>query len=113
MDKEILNLLHQINNKVDSLDTKVDNLATKVDNLATKVDNLDKRMDILEVKEDENSRILRALEHSAQVNKAEQDKVNNNIAYLSGDIKELKRDVTAIEIITSKNWNEIATLKAI
>jgi len=68
---------------------------------------------ILNTKLDENTQILRALEHSAQVNKAEHDKMGNDIVQIKGDVEALRKDISNVEIITSSNWNDIAKLKAI
>ena len=68
---------------------------------------------ILNTKLDENTQILRALEHSAQVNKAEHDKMDNDIVHIKGDVEALRKDISNVEIITSSNWNDIAKLKAI
>jgi hypothetical protein len=67
----------------------------------------------IEIRLDENTQILRALEHSAEVNKAEHDKMNNDIIHIMGDVKEIKKNVSNVEIITSSNWNDIAKLKSI
>lgn len=75
MDKEILEILIRLESKVDSIETKVDKLETKVGKLETKVDKL-------EIKLDEHTQILRALEHSSEVNKADHDKMTNDIARL-------------------------------
>lgn len=68
---------------------------------------------ILNTKLDENTQILRALEHSSQVNKAEHDKMDNDIVHIKGDVEALRKDISNVEIITSSNWNDIAKLKAI
>lgn len=68
---------------------------------------------ILNTKLDENTQILRALGHSAQVNKAEHDKMDNDIVHIKGDVEALRKDISNVEIITSSNWNDIAKLKAI
>ena len=68
---------------------------------------------IINTKLDENTQILRALEHSAQVNKAEHDKMDNDIVHIKGDVEALRKDISNVEIITSSNWNDIAKLKAI
>lgn len=62
---------------------------------------------------DEHTQILRALEHSSQVNKAEQDKISNNIAHIKGDIESIKKDITNVEVITASNWQDIAKLKSV
>lgn len=67
----------------------------------------------LETKLDENTQILRALEHSAEVNKAEHDQMSNDIAHIKGNIGSIKKDLLQVELVTSNNWTEITKLKAI
>ena len=62
---------------------------------------------------EEHTQILRALEHSAQVYKAEQDKISNDIAHIKGNIESLRKDVSTVEVVTSSNYADIAKLKAI
>lgn len=67
----------------------------------------------LETKIDAHTLILRALEHSAEVNKAEHDKMSNDIAKIQGDITGIKKDLSQVEIVTANNWADIAKLKAV
>lgn len=67
----------------------------------------------LETKIDEHTQILRALEHSSEVNKAEHDKMSNDIAKIQGDITGIKKDLSQVEIVTANNWAYIAKLKAV
>ncbi len=62
---------------------------------------------------DEHTQILRALEHSAQVNKAEQDKMNNDIAHMKGDVESIKKGLAGVEIITANNWSDIVRIKSL
>ena len=62
---------------------------------------------------EENTRILRALEHSSEVNKAEHDKIINDITHIKGNVEGLRKDLANVEIIISSNWNEIAKLKLV
>ncbi|WP_427338111.1 hypothetical protein [Caloranaerobacter sp. DY30410] len=62
---------------------------------------------------DEHTQILRALEHSAQVNKAEHDSIMNDIAHIKGEIEGLRKDMTNVELITASNWADIAKLKSV
>lgn len=62
---------------------------------------------------DEHTQILRALEHASLVHKADIDKLNHSVARLEGEVKGIRQDLTAVEMITSKNWNDISQLKAI
>jgi hypothetical protein len=67
----------------------------------------------LESKVDENTQILRALEHSSQINKAEHDKMANDIAHIKGDVEALRKDISTVEIVTANNYADIARLKAV
>ena len=76
---------------------------------------------------DEHTDILKALMHSSEVNAAHRDKMANDIAHMKGDITHIKGEVTGIkneitelradmnqvEIVTSRNWNAIARIKAV
>lgn len=99
MDKEILEILKRLEFKVDTIETKVDTIEAKVDKL--------------EIKLDEHTQILRALEHSAEVNKAEHDKISNDIAKIQGDVAGIKKDLSQVEMVTANNWADIARLKAV
>lgn len=92
MDNEILEILKQLKEGQKSLIEGQNRLETKID---------------------ETYNIVRALEHSAEVNKSEHDKMLTDIAYIKGDIEAVKKDLCNVEIITSSNWNEIAKLKAV
>ncbi|MCX7884799.1 MAG: hypothetical protein N2448_07210 [Caloramator sp.] len=106
MENEILELLKSINNKLDE-HTKILNEHTKILNEHTQT--LDEHKQIL----NEHTQILRALEHSSEVHKAEIDKLNITVARIEGEVKGIRDDLTALEVITSKNWNDISKLKAV
>ncbi len=82
MDKEILEILKRLETKVDGLETKID-----------------EHTQIL----GEHTQILRALEHSAQVNKAEHDKMSNDIAKIQGDVTGIRKDLSKVELVTANN----------
>ena len=62
---------------------------------------------------DEHTQILRALEHSSEIHKVEIDKVNYSVARVEGEVRGIRKDITAVEMIESKNWNDISKLKAV
>ena len=98
MDKEMLEILKRLETKMDQ---GLDRLETKID----------QGLNRLETKLDEHTLILRALEHSAQVNKAEHDKMSNDIAKIQGDVAGIKKDLSQVEMVTANNWADIAKLK--
>ncbi|KPU26428.1 hypothetical protein TR13x_10135 [Caloranaerobacter sp. TR13] len=94
--------------------TKILNEHTKILNEHTsKLDEHSRILDEHTKKLDEHTQILRALEHSAQVNKAEHDIIMNDIAHIKGEIEGLRKDMTNVELITASNWADIAKLKSI
>ncbi len=69
--------------------------------------------DILSLKTQtqENTQILRALREHSEVNKAEHDAMQVDIAYIKGELVGLKRSLTTVEMATANNWQDIAALK--
>lgn len=78
----------------------------KVESIETKIDNITAQLD-------ENTQLLKALEHKADVNKAEHDKMFIDIAKISGKVEELRNDMSTVEVIAAKNNLDIAKLKAV
>ena len=84
-----------------------------LDRLETKINGLETKINGLEAKLDEHTLILRSLEHSAQVNKAEHDKMSNDISKIQGDITGIRKDLSQVELVTANNWADIVRLKAV
>lgn len=74
---------------------------------------LEENQKSFESKLEETYEIVRALKHSAEVNKAEHDKMSNDIAHIKGDVEAIKKDLLRVEEATANNWVDIARLKAI
>lgn len=73
------------------------------------------QVDIKEIKlkQEETYQIVKALEHSSEINKAEHDKMAIDISYIKGDIEALRKDISTVEIVTANNYADIAKLKAV
>ncbi|WP_288477471.1 hypothetical protein [uncultured Clostridium sp.] len=91
MEKEILELLKKIDTKIDKIENEVKDIKTQVN---------------------ENTHILKALEHLAEVNKAEHDNLIHQISSISGNVETIKEDICNVEVITASNWKDIAKLKS-
>lgn len=118
MDDKILELLQQMNSTmevmqkdVSNIDKRLYSLEIKVDNLEVKVDRLEIKVDTIDVQQNENTQILRALESAKDVHFAKLDKIENEVAHLSGEVKNTRLNLNAIENITAKNWNDIIDMK--
>ncbi|HOQ01512.1 MAG TPA: hypothetical protein PK604_11960 [Acetivibrio clariflavus] len=103
MEEKILQALAELSNQFDSLRKDVN----------SRLSNLENKVDALQIQTKENTEILKFLVHSAEVNKAEHDRMNNDIAHIKGELESIRKDLVNVEIITSSNWNDIAKLKAI
>jgi len=103
MEEKILQAIEGLKN---GFNQKFDNLSGQVNNLSGQFDNLSSQVQ-------ENTQILKALEHLAQVNKAEHDKMFFNIAEISGEIQTIRKDLSTVELITANNWGDIAKLKSV
>ncbi|RKD32361.1 hypothetical protein BET03_02990 [Thermohalobacter berrensis] len=89
----------------------MNHLKTEVNNLKIEVSNLKDETTKLKIKMDETYEIVKALEHSSQVNKADHDKMENDIAHIKGNMEAIKKDIYRIEEATANNWADIARLK--
>ena len=71
------------------------------------------KQDMLDMKSqlNENTQILKALEHKADIVKAEQDNAIHDIAHIKGSVETIRKDITNIELITASNWADLAKLK--
>lgn len=109
----LTNEFGSLTNKVDSLTNEFGSLTNKVDSLTDKVDSLSEKVDNQGHQIKENTQILKALEHLAQVNKAEHDKMSFNIAEIGGELKAFGKSLSNIELITASNWGDIVKLKGV
>jgi hypothetical protein len=71
--------------------------------------------DIKEIKskQEETYQIVKALEYSSEVNKAEHDKMVNDLSHIKGNIEALRKDLSTVEIVTAKNYEDIAKLESV
>ena len=111
MEDKILQAIEALNQKIDkSIDGLRNDLNQKIDK---SIDNFDQKFDTLSSQVQENTQILKALEHLAQVNKAEHDKMTHDIAEISGDVKSIKKDLSTVQLVTANNWSDIVKMKSV
>ncbi|SHH69795.1 hypothetical protein SAMN02745135_01720 [Caloranaerobacter azorensis DSM 13643] len=105
--------LEPIKSDISSIKSTLDEHTRILNEHTKKLDEHTRILDEHTKKLDEHTQILRALEHSAQVNKAEHDSIMNDIAHIKGEIENLRKDMTNVELITASNWADIAKLKSV
>ncbi|MFZ5946035.1 MAG: hypothetical protein ACOYVD_18240 [Bacillota bacterium] len=106
--KEFLAEFRDFKNQVNSRFDKIEN---RLDNLENRLGNLENGLDNLEGKVGENTQILRALEHNAEVFKAELDRANLRLAKIEGNVNEIKENQKSIYEIIGDHEVAIRTLR--
>ncbi|EPY2277498.1 hypothetical protein ACXAT3_002241 [Clostridium sporogenes] len=100
MDKEILSALSGL------LDEKLNPIKADISSLKEDVK-------YIKIQQEDHSKILRVLEDKAITNKAEHDKLSNDIIQLSGKVENMRKDLATVEVVTARNMENIAQLKVI
>lgn len=111
--KEIIGRLDSQGKAITTIQIDVSGLKSDVSGLKSDVSDLKSDMADVKGQLEENTSILRALEHQSQVQKAELSNLVITTARLEGEVKGLRSDIHAIEAITAKNWTDIVQLKAV
>ena len=106
--ENIEKMLKQILENQDKMQSQITQNQNKMQDDIT---NIKQDIEAIKTQQDENTQILRSLEHKSDVNKAEHDKMAYDLVEIKGNIKEMRQDLTNVELITSKNWNDIVKLK--
>lgn len=65
----------------------------------------------IKVQQEEDHKILKALEHSSEVSKAERDRLNNDIAHISGHLKSIDENIDAVKEVLGRHEVDITVLK--
>ena len=92
----------------------IDGLNQKIDNsIGGLRDDFNQKFDSLVNQVHENTQILKALEYLAQVNKAEHDRMNFDLAEISSEVKSMRKDISTVELVTANNWSDIVKLKSV
>lgn len=68
---------------------------------------------LIKTQQEEQGRILRILEDKATTNKAEHDKLSNEMAHISEKVEGMRKDLATVEVVTARNMENIAQLKII
>ncbi|AKN33460.1 hypothetical protein Ccar_22580 [Clostridium carboxidivorans P7] len=85
MENKILELLNQLVDGQDKTNDKLDRIEKKIDSV------IEQTADLTEFRTE----------------------TKDKLESIDSEIKSIRKDLNAVEIVTSKNWNDIATLKAV
>lgn len=68
---------------------------------------------LLKTQTTENTQMLKALQYSAEVNKAEHEQMMTRLDTVQGTLSGLRKDLSTMEVVTANNYADIAKLKAV
>ncbi|NMM65115.1 hypothetical protein HBE96_21250 [Clostridium sp. P21] len=85
MENKILELLNQLVDGQDKTNDKLDRIEKKIDSV------IEQTADLTEFRTE----------------------TKDKLESIDSEVKGIRKDLNAVEIVTSKNWNDIATLKAV
>jgi chromosome segregation ATPase len=111
--KDLKSDVEGLKSDVKDLKSDVEGLKSDVKGLKSDVKDLKSEVELIKITQNEHTQILRALEHKTDVISAEQENLKHENAEIKGEIVELKKGLSDVELITASNWSDIIKLKAV
>lgn len=93
MEKEILEILKTMQSDMKTMKSDMKTMQNEQKETNKRLERVENKADIIEVQVKENTQILKSLQHSSQVHKAEIDKININLAKEAGELKKQIKNV--------------------
>ncbi len=106
--------LKKILDKLDSMDkrlSQVESKTNKIDDIEAKVNSIQGDVSSIKGQQNENNKILRALEHKADVHRAEMDNLIHDVADLQGGMEDIKSKFDLIDELVTRNKLDIINLR--
>ncbi|QIB27560.1 hypothetical protein [Caloranaerobacter azorensis] len=89
--------IHNMEDDINSMKGDISGLKDGFDNMKVDIDSMKGDIKSIKTLQEEDHLILKALEHKAEINKAEHDKIINNLAHLNGKITNMKNTLKSIK----------------
>ncbi|KGG80963.1 hypothetical protein Y919_03400 [Caloranaerobacter azorensis H53214] len=89
--------IHNMEDDINSMKGDINGLKDGFDNMKVDIDSMKGDIKSIKTLQEEDHLILKALEHKAEINKAEHDKIINNLAHLNGKITNMKNTLKSIK----------------
>jgi chromosome segregation ATPase len=101
MDMELLNAfrtiikeeLKPINERLDSMQNQIDSMQDQINSMQDQIYSVQNEVSLIKAQVEENTQILRVLEHKAEINKAEHDNFALQLANIEGNVNKIKNAV--------------------
>lgn len=114
MDRELINALSELlDKKLEPIKEEIGSIKKDNGSIKKEITSVKEEIKLMRTQQEEDSKILRALEHKFEINKSEHDKMSNDIAKLTGAVEAMRKDLNVVEVVTARNMENIAQLKVI
>lgn len=100
-----------VRDEVKTVRDEVKTVRNEVKTIRGEVKTIDESVKSIEKQQQEDHLILKALEHSARINKAEHDKMDNDIAHIKGKSNNVDEKLEAIYDVIGRHEVDIKRLK--
>ena len=100
-----------VKEEVSSVKEEVSSIANRVSSIDNRVGSIENEVKWIKTQQQEDHLILKALKHNSEVNKAEHDKMVNEMAYMEGHLKNIDENLNAVKEIIGKHEVDIRVLK--
>ena len=105
--------IKNIKGDIQNINVDIQNIKGDIQNINGDIQNIKADIKNIKTQQEESISILKSLEHKSDVNKAEHDRLFNDIAKLSGTVENMRKDLSAVEVVTARNLENIAQLKLV
>ncbi|CCJ34810.1 hypothetical protein [Caloramator australicus] len=87
------NQINSIQNQIDSIQNQIDSMQDQINSMQDQIYSVKNEVSLIKAQVEENTQILRALEHKAEINKAEHDNFALQLANIEGNVNKIKNAV--------------------
>ncbi|MBS3971041.1 MAG: hypothetical protein KGZ94_13120, partial [Clostridia bacterium] len=105
------NEIKSLKGNVEAVDNEIKSLKGNVEAVDNEIKFVKNDLELIKTQQKEDHLILKALEHKADINKAEHDQMLNNLAYMEGAVNNVKENIGAIKEIIGRHEVDITVLK--
>lgn len=103
--------IKSLKDEVELNSTEIKSLKDKVELNSTELKSVKDEIKTIRMQQQEDHLILKALEHSAQINKAEHDSMMNDIVHIQGYVKNIDENINAMKEIIGRHEVDLKVLK--
>lgn len=91
--KPINERLDSMQSQINSMQNQIDSMQDQINSMQDQIYSVKNEVSLIKAQVEENTQILRALEHKAEINKAEHDNFALQLANIEGNVNKIKNAV--------------------